>query len=499
MFSRKPTVKAKQPKEKPGSFKLSQKKPGSGADISDLDEDNHRLSEEDIKKHEEAQNRRAFTYLSGDAVRWMQKRKPKASSSASSFIPPQRVLQLRSIFRGLDFDGSGEIDITELKDAVKYVAQADAGGGKPMIENPDEIVSLFESMDIDGNGSVDFDEFLLGMTSSGAGNVSGKMANAFFDFANQHRRQQIVDKINDTKSDPLSRYDELRKLYNMQYLKAEPREGEIFLPPYALSLGLGLGLVYDYCYHMNAPPNTLNQFCLSLLSIYSTNPNPNPNYTPGTIKEIMEKIYTEAKQQKKEMSAAAEKYRKAELSRARAAAIYFDQITPGKGKGQGQITHGNKIGLKALTSALKNLTGDEKEDDAIFQKVNKKVQNNLCRFSIDGPSDTYMPPLAIKSGGMAKLSTKVHDQAVLVRNDSFTRSNILAPPLSISKQRLSRVESSHSLHMEEQRKLMQKDVLLKERKISGVALANYRRATMGNQTTSVKHRRASVSIQSLKK
>ena len=87
MFSRKPTVKAKQPKEKPGAFKLSQKKPGSGADISDLDEDNHRLSEEDIKKHEEAQNRRAFTYLSGDAVRWMQKRKPKASSSASSFIP----------------------------------------------------------------------------------------------------------------------------------------------------------------------------------------------------------------------------------------------------------------------------------------------------------------------------------------------------------------------------------------------------------------------------
>ena len=136
-----------------------------------------------------------------------------------------RVLQLRSIFRGLDFDGSGEIDIDELKDAVKFVANADTGS-PPLIEKPEEIVQLFESMDIDKNGTVDFDEFLVGMTTSSAAGAVGsaKMANAFFDFANQHRRQTIVDQINDKKAPTDERYNALRKLYNMKYLKDEPSD-----------------------------------------------------------------------------------------------------------------------------------------------------------------------------------------------------------------------------------------------------------------------------------
>ena len=50
------------------------------------------------------------------------------------------------------------------------------------------------------------------------------MQNAFFDFANKHRRQTIVDKINDEKLNSSERYKELGKLYKMKYLKDEPKD-----------------------------------------------------------------------------------------------------------------------------------------------------------------------------------------------------------------------------------------------------------------------------------
>jgi Ca2+-binding EF-hand superfamily protein len=241
------------------------------------------MTEEELKAHEEKQNRRAFSYLSADAVRWMQKRRPAADSSAKNFIPPSRVLQLRAIFRGLDFDGSGEIDLDELKDAVRFVASKDSGdSGPPLFEHPEQIVDLFESMDIDKNGNVDFDEFLIGMTSEVANSSGGmggaRMQSAFFDFANKHRRETIVEKINDTSMNTQERYNELRKLYNMKYLKEEPKDGEV--------------------------------------------------------SEMIEKMKKEAEAQKKEMNQAAEKYRRAELNRARAAFIYFENEAPGKGKSE---------------------------------------------------------------------------------------------------------------------------------------------------------------------
>ena len=279
-FGHKPTTR-KKPLPPKGGYAPTES--ASLIDLHDEDSLEHHLSEEEIKRHEEQQNRRAFSYLTADAVRWMQKRKPAASSSAKNFIPPGRVLQLRAIFRGLDFDGSGEIDLEELKEAVNYVANSDTGAGPAVFEHPDAIVKIFEDMDIDKNGNVDFDEFLVGMTSAaasggGAGaSMSGaKMQNAFFDFANKHRRATIVDKIKDEKLPSGDRYKELGKLYNMRYLKDEPKD------------------------------------C--------------------TVDEMIANMKTGALQQKKEMNIEAEKYRRAEINRARAAHIYFESETPGKGR-----------------------------------------------------------------------------------------------------------------------------------------------------------------------
>ena len=425
-FSHKP-VERKKPRRKP---EISEQQKRFNVLADDNDEDSLKMTEEEMKAHQEAQNRRAFTFLTADAVRWMQKRRPAADSNAKNFIPPMRVLQLRSIFRGLDFDGSGEIDIDELKDAVKFVANADTGDGPPLIEKPDEIVQLFESMDIDKNGTVDFDEFLVGMTTSSAAGAVGsaKMANAFFDFANQHRRQTIVDKINDKHAPTAERYDELRKLYNMKYLKDEPSD--------------------------------------------------------ATTDDMIKKMQMDAKQQKKEMNAAAEKYRRAELNRARAAAIYFegDESVPyGKGRSQFQIEQKEKRGTlskNAISKSLKNLTGDPVTDNTTLRKVNRKVMKKMCNYTMDD-EETFTPSLAVVHGGDSKLSGRVHDEAVLVRNDSFTRDRMLAPPLSKSRQVLARVESAKDAHFAKLASDREANNSSKMAAKSGLARANMRRATMG--------------------
>ena len=180
---------------------------------------------EELRQQEAIMNKRAFSFLSGSQIRWMGKHKPNASGSAKTYIAPTRVLQLRSIFKGLDFDGSGEISLQELKDAISYVAASKTGSGPPLIKDPVGISKLFESMDINGDGVVDFEEFLLGMTApsgggkdSGAADIAG-LQQAFYDFANQHRRQLIIDKMKDNSVSVVDRYAEFRKLYTIKFIK----------------------------------------------------------------------------------------------------------------------------------------------------------------------------------------------------------------------------------------------------------------------------------------
>lgn len=70
---------------------------------------------------------RSISFLSPDAIRWMNKRKPSASHSTTAHVTPSRALELRQIFKGLDFDNSGSIDIEELQEAVEYIASTDKG------------------------------------------------------------------------------------------------------------------------------------------------------------------------------------------------------------------------------------------------------------------------------------------------------------------------------------------------------------------------------------
>lgn len=166
--------------------------------------------------------RKSITFLNGDAIRWMNKRKPSARNSQTNFVTPSRAIQLRAIFRGLDFDDSGEISLEELKDAVKYVSE-NCNSSTPVFEDPVKMGEFFESMDTDGNGTVDFNEFLVAMTTqSKAGDGNDDTANLqqiFYDFANQHRRQTIIDRIKDKSLSDTARYEEMNKLFSIHFFR----------------------------------------------------------------------------------------------------------------------------------------------------------------------------------------------------------------------------------------------------------------------------------------
>ena len=80
-------------------------------------------------------------------------------------------------------------------------------------------------MDIDRNGTVDLKEFLIGMTSQGSGedgiSKQAKLQQAFFDFANKHRRQLIVNRVANERISDLVKLKDLKTLFGIMYFKDE--------------------------------------------------------------------------------------------------------------------------------------------------------------------------------------------------------------------------------------------------------------------------------------
>lgn len=189
---------------------------------------------------------KAVTFLNSDTIRWMNKRHAHKGNSMAAHVLPSRALQLREIFKNLDYDHSGSIDINEMREAVQYVSALESTNGPmsdPIFKDPKKLVEFFTSMDINNDGTVDFNEFLIAMTSDSNSDISRnktlRLQNAFYEFAMKHRRQKILDSIkyqggansldgsvsnlHTTKpsSSDLQRYEELKHLFSLQYFRIE--------------------------------------------------------------------------------------------------------------------------------------------------------------------------------------------------------------------------------------------------------------------------------------
>lgn len=81
------------------------------------------------------------------------------------------------------------------------------------------VITIFLSFE------VDFQEFLIGMTTQDSSDTDSKtmvrLQQAFFDFANKHRRQQLIDTANDKSISDTERYEQLNKIFSIQFIKRE--------------------------------------------------------------------------------------------------------------------------------------------------------------------------------------------------------------------------------------------------------------------------------------
>jgi Ca2+-binding EF-hand superfamily protein len=69
------------------------------------------------------------------------------------------IPQIRELFKEMDADGSGDLDIDEVINAPPEIQEQLA-----KVMETDDLVELFEILDIDGSGSLDVDEFVDGIS-----------------------------------------------------------------------------------------------------------------------------------------------------------------------------------------------------------------------------------------------------------------------------------------------------------------------------------------------
>lgn len=169
-----------------------------------------------------------MTMLPPDSIRWMNRRRPlNQNIQKPTHIPPHQASQLREMFDGLDFDGGGEIDLKEFKDAIAYVSEHSTVGTNAILGDPKNVTAIFRAMDADGSGTVDFDEFVMAMTSDNTAGSSGgptdlsKLRSTFYDFANVHRRQNMLEVIKDKTTSDRVKFQEFERLFEVQYFNAE--------------------------------------------------------------------------------------------------------------------------------------------------------------------------------------------------------------------------------------------------------------------------------------
>ena len=150
-------------------------------------------------KPKDDQNDAIVSNLSFETLRWIKKRR-SMDSNQRVVISYIRNRQLREMFKKLDFNGHGSIELGELTDAINYAKQRiTEGDGVKHFQNLDQV---FAEMDDNGDGTVDYQEFTKGMTGTSHSvfdKVSSfdieKLFNLFIEYGEMRSRELAVETI----------------------------------------------------------------------------------------------------------------------------------------------------------------------------------------------------------------------------------------------------------------------------------------------------------------
>lgn len=80
---------------------------------------------------------------------------PYVASASTGQLSPQQLQELRAAFTVYDKDGSGEIDVKELREVLKQSGQH---------YNDEQIQAIIASADTDKSGALNFQEFVTLLT-----------------------------------------------------------------------------------------------------------------------------------------------------------------------------------------------------------------------------------------------------------------------------------------------------------------------------------------------
>lgn len=383
----------------------SKRRPLSATLKKDNSEDNVSVVSATAKAMHEAEQAaiaKAVTFLNHDTVRWMNKRRTHKGSSMAAHVLPSRAVQLREIFKNLDFDNSGSIDIVEMKQAVQFVSAQDKTSSDPLFKDPKKLTDFFSSMDINNDGTVDFNEFLIAMTSDASTDESRnktlRLQNAFYEFAMKHKRQKILDILKYQSSggsldgsisnlnaivpsaSDLQRYEELKNLFSLQYFRIENVD---------------------------------------------TSLNDELNRVKEEAKKQQKEIFTNDYKRKKKL----------EISRAREASMQIRANKRNYILQQLQSTVAKPPILPETNVALLNQT--ENGFETRMRKTEKNLRKTFADFPLNAVS-THVPTMESipTASTVAQIRKAAQEQIVSIQTEKFKKSSIppILPPISMKKQ-----------------------------------------------------------------
>ncbi|KAH8061259.1 hypothetical protein JL721_8920 [Aureococcus anophagefferens] len=137
--------------------------------------------------------------LNFSTIRWLEKHHNHRVVKRAE-LDEGKVRQLREMFDHMDMDGSGDIEVDEVEQAMKFVRALNP-------QHPfdrEKILQTFEYTDSDGSGTLSFDEFLTVMTSDDVGHTFFRLSDeqradgdekSFFQFATLYRREMLLNSI----------------------------------------------------------------------------------------------------------------------------------------------------------------------------------------------------------------------------------------------------------------------------------------------------------------
>lgn len=160
------------------------------------------LNQKTSVKVEKTANDALISDLPGHTIKWIKNRR-RLDCNAKMVLSHNRERQLRDIFNGIDVGKNGSIDLVELHEAVKFVAER-MNNKLGTFDGFNNILKIFDSMDDNGDGKVDFQEFTNAMSGSSKSALDkaseqdiANLHRCFLEFGVMKQRRYAIAKIND--------------------------------------------------------------------------------------------------------------------------------------------------------------------------------------------------------------------------------------------------------------------------------------------------------------